>query len=232
MRDPPPPSVTILLGRWQDTLPGAYDPAKAVVITDPPYGLGAEETAWRPMGYRDRGYTDAHSWASHVAEVLEKLPALRHVIRGPASAMVLRDYPAPRRLCVEVATYRRRAAHRPHTVPHLWQGWAVYGRVAIGHRKRPTNGDARLIRPYTAYTRTTNGARHGGITPWEAAVWIVETWGEPGTTILDPFAGIGTIGAAAAMMDLSYLGAEVDPDWQAEGVRLLASRQLPLPMPW
>jgi hypothetical protein len=31
----------IRLGRWQDVLPGTYDPARAIVVTDPPYGLAA-----------------------------------------------------------------------------------------------------------------------------------------------------------------------------------------------
>ena len=34
-------TALILRGDWHDVLPGTYDPAHAVVVTDPPYGLAA-----------------------------------------------------------------------------------------------------------------------------------------------------------------------------------------------
>lgn len=158
--------IEVRLGRWQETLIGAYDPERAVVITDPPYGLdvaggmgfrapgshGGTETRARELNRIDKGYADGIPWAAHVAEVLEKLPAKRHVIRGPATALIRRDYPAPRRLCIEIAPFRRRAAVRPGLVPYLWQGMVV----------------------------------------------------------IDPFAGHGTIGRAAQLFGLDYLGAEID----------------------
>ena len=207
-------TAELRLGDWRDVLPGTYDAERAVVITDPPYGLDL-----------DKGFVDTVPWAEHVRDVLELLPAVRHVIRGPATALVRRDHPEPRRLCVELSTFRNRATHRPRAVPYLWQGWAVYGRLAIGWRRRPPQGDARAIRAHSDI-RSRNGFRqHRGITPTEAAYWIVETWSEPEMLVVDPFAGLASIGLAAAAYGLDYLGAELDPQWCEEGRDRLRNRQ-------
>jgi hypothetical protein len=211
-----PPTVELRLGDWREVLPGTYDPARAVVITDPPFGLGDAAA---------KGYPDTVPWATHVQEVLELLPARRHVIRGPATAVIARDYPQPRRMCVEMAGYRRRAMYRPGVVPHMWMGWAVYGALArVGGRTIGNVGDARAIRPFVDDGMRA-GAGHGGITPYGAALWMVEAWAEPGMLVLDPFAGTATIGRAAQVYGLPYLGAEREPAWYAEGVASLVNHQ-------
>lgn len=217
--------MTVRVGRWQDTLPGTYDPATTVVITDPPYGLAAGGgTGVRGPGSHmglgveggktlretEKGYEDTIPWSQHVEEVLALLPAKRHVIRGPATALIRRDYPQPRRMCVEMAAYRRRAANRPGVVPYLWQGWAVYGRLQIDRHKRPPTGDA-----YTSTFLLRKDPRdhrpqtdHRALTPYASAAWMVDTWADPGCLVLDPFAGLGTIGLAARMLGFDYLGSE------------------------
>lgn len=194
-------SVEIRTGRWQETLIGEYDPERAAVITDPPYGLGVAGA---------KGYGDAIPWAEHVAEILATLPAKRYAIRGPATALVRRDYPEPRRICVEIASFRRRAAVRNGVVPYLWQGWAIYGRLRVERHARFPSGDARTV---NALADDDSGPKtqHRALTPIEAALWIVETWTDPGMVVVDPFAGHGTIGRAAQTYGFDYLGAEVDP---------------------
>ena len=213
--------MTVRVGRWQDTLPGTYDPAMTVVITDPPYGLRAPDgsgigrrsahiAGTREDDANEKGYEDTIPWSQHVEEVLDLLPAKRHVIRGPATALIRRDYPQPRRMCVEMAAYRRRAANRPGVVPYLWQGWAVYGRLQIDRHKRPPTGDA-----YTSTFLLRKDPRdhrpqtdHRALTPYASAAWMVDTWADPGCLVLDPFAGLGTIGLAARMLGFDYLGSE------------------------
>lgn len=216
----------MLLGRWQDVLPGTYDPAQAVVVTDPPYGLaagggsgngapgvhsrGRAQADDREGHETEKGYEDTIPWGRHVEEVLDLLPAKRHVIRGPATALIRRDFPQPRRVCVEVAAYRRRAANRPGVVPYLWQGWAVYGRLQLArHREQPI-GDA--------YAGVLPGRRdprqhqpktdHRALTPYASCLWIIDTWVDPGCTVIDPFAGLGTIGLSARALGFAYIGAE------------------------
>lgn len=206
----------IRLGDWRDVLPGTYDPARAVVITDPPFGLDGANG--------NKGYADAIPWADHVRAVLELLPAVRHVIRGPAPFVILRDYPQPRRLCIEVTRMRRVGALRPGVIPHLWHGWAVYGRLAVGRHRRAPLGDAVMIRPYVdddlrARVASNGNANHAAITPYDAAVWAIDTWADPGMIVLDPFAGTGTLERVATSLGFDYLGAELEPRWHEEAMR-------------
>ena len=224
----------VLVGRWQDTLSGSYDPARAVVVTDPPYGLAASggigngapgvhgrgraQADVRKGHETEKGYEDTIPWARHAEEVLDCLPAKRHVIRGPATALIRRDYPQPRRICVEIAAYRRRAANRPGVVPYLWQGWAVYGRLQIERHKNPPMGDALASRTLLQrhegdkhHVRTN----HRALTPFASAAWIIDNWVDPGCVVVDPFAGLGTIGLAARTLGFEYLGAEIDPEYAA-----------------
>jgi hypothetical protein len=226
-------SLELYSGRWQDTLPGTYDPARAVVITDPPYGLQAEGgtgvrgpgshmglgvTSGRTAKETEKGYEDVIPWGQHVTEVLDLLPAKRYAIRGPATMLIRRDHPQPRRVCVEVAAYRRRAALRPGVVPYLWQGWAVYGRLKLERHKNQPMGDAiasrSILQPHEGDMKTRRTA-HRAITPYGSAVWIIDTWVDPGCIIIDPFAGMGTIGLAARALGFDYIGSEMVEEYAA-----------------
>lgn len=233
-------SQIVHIGRWQDTLPGAYDPDLAVVITDPPYGLAASggvgvrspgshmglgRSAGKTRRDIEKGYEDTIPWADHVAEVLDLLPAKRHAIRGPAPALIRRDFPQPRRVCVEVSEWRRRAPHRPGIVPYLWQGWAIYGRLKTERHRRPPLGDALASRSLLQrHEGDMHHARtqHRALTPFSSASWIIDTWADPGQVVIDPFAGHGTIGRAAQALGFDYIGAEANPEYAALAAEALA----------
>lgn len=207
------------LGRWQDTLIGAYDETRAVVITDPPFGLGDQG---------DKGYSDEIPWAVHVTEVLDLLPARRHVFRGPGREFVQRAYPQPRRILIEAADFRGAGLH-PGSLPYRYHGWFVYGSLKIGYRRLAPTSDWFQISPYgEARDRETRPSSrdhdHGGITPYQAAVHVVELFTEPGWIVIDPFAGMGTIGRAAAALGHPSLGAEINEQYHAEAVAAPAIR--------
>lgn len=235
--------VRVIEARWQDTLPGSYDPARAVVVTDPPYGLqaggglgirapgghlgmGAEDGKTRAE--TTKGYDDDIPWSEHVAQVLALLPAKRHVIRGPATTLIRRDYPQPRRVCVEVAAYRRRAANRPGVVPYLWQGWAIYGRLQIERHRRPPTGDGFAWTSLQRDERSHRGTKtaHRALTPFSSAAWIIDTWVDPGDIVIDPFAGLGTIGLAARTLGFEYLGAEVVAEYAVVANRAFVTERM------
>lgn len=236
----------VLFGKWQFTMPGTYDPETTVVITDPPYGLAADGgTGVRGPGSKmglgreggqtrvdlEKGYEDTIPWARHVEEVLDLLPARRHVIRGPATALIRRDYPQPRRVCVEVAAYRRRAATRPGVVPYLWQGWAVYGRLKLDRHKNQPMGDAiasRTLLQRHEGDMKTRRTSHRAITPFASASWIIDTWVDPGCLILDPFAGVGTIGLAAKQLGFDYFGSEMVPEFAEAAQEALSIERMTL----
>lgn len=238
--------MIVLVGRWQDVLPGTYDPDRAVVITDPPYGLaaGGGVGVRSPGGLGrkggntrtqvEKGYEDSIPWARHVEEVLDLLPAKRRVIRGPATALIRRDYPQPRRVCVEMSAYRKRAVNRPGIVPYLWQGWAVYGRLKVERHRSLPKGDA-YASSYLLQ-RETNDHRpkrtnHRALTPFAVCEWIVDTWTDPGCVVIDPFAGLGTIGLAARTHGFEYIGAELDPEFAAVANKAFETEAMTLDMP-
>lgn len=221
-------------GRWQDVLVGAYDPERAIVVTDPPYGLASvENAAGGAVGIHSRrklderrpfsvhkGFPDDVPWARHVEEVLDLLPARRHLIRGPATALVKRDYPQPRRMLIEFAPYRRTIA-RKGIVPYLWQGWAVYGRLRLDPHLFPPTGDVVIT---SAGRGRRRGARSwgGSLTPFTAAAFVVMNWVDPECVVVDPFAGLGTIGLAAQDYAFDYIGAEVVEEYALAGSAALA----------
>jgi hypothetical protein len=217
-------------GDWRDVLPGTYDPARAVVITDPPYGLEAPGfAAWggsrtgAARASAGKGYADVIPWADHVRDVLTLLPAKRHVIRGPATLIVRRDHPQPRRLCIEVAAYRARSSNHPGAVPYAWQGWCVYGRLRLDPgRPRAPAADWVKVNAYQDDGRRGTRRDHKGVTPVHAAAFVVDLWTDAGDLVLDPFAGVGTIGSVAVSIGRDYLGAELDPRWAADAAAWVA----------
>lgn len=235
-------TLVVRVGRWQDVLPGTYEPRRAVVITDPPYGLAADGgAALRGVGGHmglglgrvaiHKGYEDDIPWSRHVEEVLDTLPAKRWVIRGPATTLIRRDYRQPRRVCVEMAAYRKREMNRPGTVPYLWQGWAVYGRLKVERHRQAPRGDAfystHLLQAGQVDFRGGR-TKHRAMTPYASSLWIVDTWADPGDLVLDPFAGLGTIGLAARTLGFEYVGAEVDPEFAAVANRAFATEPMSL----
>lgn len=238
--------MNVLEGRWQDVLPDSYDVERAVVVTDPPYGLaasggsgnGAPGVHGRGKSQADtrkghataKGYEDSIPWGRHVEEVLDLLPAKRYVIRGPATTIIRRDYPQPRRVCVELSAYRRRAANRPGVVPYLWQAWAVYGRLQIERHAQAPIGDALISTRFSKRDQRDYRPRtdHRALTPFTAAAWIVDTWVDPGCIVVDPFAGLGTIGLAARTLGFDYIGAELVPEYAAIANEALANERLTL----
>jgi len=238
----------VLVGRWQDVLPGTYDPERAVVITDPPYGLaaggglgvrspgshmGLGRKGGKTLVETEKGYADEIPWSRHVEEVLDVLPAKRHCIRGPSTMLARRDHPMPRRVCIEVAAYRRRAANRPGVVPFLWQGWAIYGRLQVERHRRAPIGDAFQSNLLLQRDPRQGGAKtqHRALTPFAAAAWIVETWTDPGCTVVDPFAGLGTIGLAARTLGFDYIGAELVPEYAAAANTAFETEAITLGIP-
>lgn len=85
-------SATILRGDWHDVLPGTYDPARAVVVTDPPYGLAAPHgPANSAPGAKNRGVGQIDDRKGHetgkgyVATTLRYIGQTPTALRGAAA---------------------------------------------------------------------------------------------------------------------------------------------------
>lgn len=66
---------------------------------------------------------------------------------------------------------------------------------------------------------------HGAATPYPLCAWWVRYLSKPGETILDPFAGSGTTGAAALRLGRHFMGAEKDAGHYATACERLAAEE-------
>ena len=73
-------------------------------------------------------------------------------------------------------------------------------------------GSAGLQTPYAGTGRTSEGrwCIHATVKPLDLMRWLVRLVTPPGGVVLDPFAGSGTTGCAAALEGFDFLGYELD----------------------
>lgn len=77
-------------------------------------------------------------------------------------------------------------------------------------------------------SKSSGGARgHGAATPFDLCAWWVRYLTPPGGTVLDPFAGSGTVGEAAVKHGRRFVGIELVDEY----VRIAAERLGGLPPP-
>lgn len=77
-------------------------------------------------------------------------------------------------------------------------------------------GSAGLDNPRAGAGRTSNGRAnvHPTVKPIALMRWLIRLVTPPGGTVIDPYAGSGTTGCAAALEGRPFLGMELDPDEQ------------------
>lgn len=77
-------------------------------------------------------------------------------------------------------------------------------------------GSAGLDNPRAGAGRTSNGRAnvHPTVKPIALMRWLIRLVTPPGGTVIDPYAGSGTTGCAAALERRPFLGMELDPDEQ------------------
>ena len=134
-----------------------------------------------------------------------------------------------------------RFLHRNHEhVFHLThQGRVQLDRLSIGVPfKDKSNiarrGHARDLRcrgdtwfiPYKTVQSRAEKFSHPGTFPLDLPRWCIRLHGQPGATVLDPFAGAGTTVLAAAMEGCTGIGIEVDADYVATAEARLAELSL------
>lgn len=90
------------------------------------------------------------------------------------------------------------------------------GRCAAASDERGGVTPFNLIPISNADSTSSSGAHgHGAGTPLSLASWWIRYLTPPGGTVLDPFAGAGTMGVAAIQSGRDYIGIEKQPDYVA-----------------
>jgi site-specific DNA-methyltransferase (adenine-specific) len=101
-----------------------------------------------------------------------------------------------------------------------WSGSIMHGtgRQPDGSTKQ-SSGAGKVINPYgmrfNYWLMTNNGGDVGHPAPMPPAMaeGHIESWSNPGETILDPFMGSGTTGVAAVQMGRKFIGIEREPKY-------------------
>lgn len=188
-----------------------------IILTDPPYGMGADtfgDAAGRMAGI-DHEYADGAEETSTLLRAC--IPEWFRLAKAQAHLYLWCDidmFAELRTLCREAGwwTFRTPLINlKPEggRVPWPEHGprrsyeiclFAVKG-------KRPVTS----IRPDFFESRLTEGnLGHGAQKPVEAYVELLKRSARPGDTVLDSFAGTGTIFPAAAALGLNAVGTEME----------------------
>ena len=203
--------------RWQviegdclDVMRALPDGCVDAVVTDPPYGIGADkrqcERAGKRHGAAIAPSTDygATAWDG-VRPSPEAFGLIRRVGRDavifggnyfadllpPSSSWVVWDKENGDNgyADVEMAwTSHRRAARK---VRWRWHGMLQDSRLPKEEREHPTQKPLGLM------------------------LWVIENYTDPGDLVLDPYCGSGTTGVACVQRNRRFLGIEREPAYCA-----------------
>lgn len=198
-------NCTLYLGDCIEVMPTLDDGVVDAVVTDPPYGIGADERQSKRAGKQpgkskckstDYGLT---SWDKDrpPQEVFVYILAIGCdvIIFGgnyftdylpPSSSWIVwdKDNGLNTYADVELAwTSHRRAARK---VRWRWHGMLQEHQKYKDERVHPTQKPVGLMR------------------------WVIKNYTEDNSTILDPYMGSGTTGVACVCLDHPFIGIEID----------------------
>lgn len=83
---------------------------------------------------------------------------------------------------------------------------------SVGVHARPGNG-GRNARDVWTISQTPNPQAHFATFPLELPLRCIKAGCKPGGTVLDPFSGSGTTGAAARQLGRKYIGIDLNPEY-------------------
>jgi DNA modification methylase len=186
--------VTLYLGDCREILPtiGKVD----VVVTDPPYGIGADEAAAKNKGKWGWKYYGDTTWDK---------------ARPPASAIMLLR---------EISDYQIIWGGNYFTdlLPPTMQ-WLIWDKgqrdfsladFEVAWSSQTAAG--RMI-DYPRARALADGKEHPTQKPVQVMQWTIQALPAACVTICDPFMGSGTTGVAAVRLGKKFIGIEVSPHY-------------------
>lgn len=203
-------TVRILTGDAREILPTLPADAAQAVITDPvwpncPEGL---LPGWNRAG-------------DLLAETLDLLPAgVRRLV------IILRSDCDPRFLAAVPSRWPFFNAHWLQYAMPGYMGRKLGGNeIAYAFGEPIERREGQMVIPSVA-PKAQPGSRKANGHPCSRALshmeWLVRWWSDPGETILDPFAGSGTVGLAADRLQRDALLIEVQEEWAEIARRRIA----------
>jgi len=208
--------IVIYHGDCRDILPMLGGQADAL-MTDPPFNVGKD------YGMSKDDLPD-EEYAALLRLMVEHGPTTQAWI-APKIRLGLMLGILPDALPVVV----RRGAQGP-----LRWGWSDQFDMLIvrGRPRRPISNlwDGIRLRD-EGYFFTERWYGHPGYTSYPIMARAIDYLTEPGSCVIDPFAGTGTTLRAAKDLGRRAIGIEISPHWCDIAVRRLAQQVLPLDIP-
>ena len=195
--------VTLYLGDSREIVPtlGLFD----AVVTDPPYGIGADEAAAKNEGKWGWKFYGDSSWDKQ---------------RPPASQIMQ---------LMEISKYQIIWGGNYFTdlLPPTMQ-WLIWDKgqrdfsLADLEMAWSSQKAASRIFDYPRAKALQDGKEHPTQKPVEVMRWCLGFVPETAVTILDPFMGSGTTGVACADLGRNFTGIEVNPEYFEISCRRIA----------
>ncbi len=195
---------TVICGDCLEVMRGMDDNSVDLVLTDPPYGIGAYSTGTMGGGVLAKQSTfEPTTWDSESFDILQfhecQRTSRNQIIFGfnhfcdilpPTSSVIVwdKDNGDNNFADCELAWTSFKTAVRK--VRWKWQGM-LQERMGQDKEKRyhPTQKPVGVMK------------------------WIIEKYTKPDDIILDPFFGSGSTGVAAVRMGRHFIGIEINPDY-------------------
>lgn len=207
---------TLIRGDIRERLKELPDGHFQVLLTDPPYGIDAD--TFGDQSGTGHEYSDSHEYFGALINVLADEGY--RVCAEQAHAYVFCD---PRRFD-EIKLVFELAGWSVWGTPLIWaKNTGMLPRPEHGPRRTyetilfASKGDKRtnLVRPDTLIHPSVRGLVHGAQKPVALYQDLLERSASPGDSILDPFAGSGTIFPAANRLKLRATGIELSDEYAA-----------------
>ena len=216
--------ATLYLGDARDVLPTLGTGEIAAVITDPPYGINTKSDGmgklnpWADLCNAAFWYAD---WLAACQRVVfpkgcvwtflnwRSLPTFQKAacdIRWPIESLLVWDKEW-------IGPGGQKGLRPSYELAALFAS----DEFAIDDRGLPD------IRRAKWSSQKPNG--HPAEKPEDLMAWLVQISTKPGDTVVDPFMGSGTTGAAAVKAGRSFVGVEMDPEWFSVACRRIEQAQ-------
>lgn len=202
--------ITIYHGDCRDVLP-TLDPADvALVLTDPPYGIGWDtEYAARGMGR----LTQSHDYPPVYgdAEPFDPAPLLRF---GRCILFGANNYADKLPVSPGWVVWDKDLGLNTSDLSDAEMAWTnVTGGVRIFRH---------LWKGMLKDSERTEKRVHPTQKPVALMRWLLERWTEPGDLVLDPYMGSGPVAQACSEMRRRYIGIEISERYCEIAVQRLA----------
>jgi DNA modification methylase len=184
----------LILGDCREVLPtlGKVD----AVVTDPPYGIGADEAASKNKGKWGWTYYGESSW-----DRSRPPPSVMHLLREMSREQIIWG-----------------GNYFTDILPPTMQ-WLIWDKgrrefsLADFEIAWSSQKAASRIIDYSRALALQDGKEHPTQKPVEVIKWCIDLLPDLVVTICDPFMGSGTTGVACAKLGRKFIGIEIEPKY-------------------